>query len=390
MVDNTISCFIKGKNLKGGVKDISPLIPGDIIKAEVINISSSGNATLRIVGSKDFSPLLIPAKSEVLLNPGEVLTLKVREFTGKGVLKLEISERTDYRQQTTEDGQQIKARIESLMQKMESLISKASLKANNDLERLMQHLLKTNSNELSLTSSEMARLTELLLRKLKITKEGINERLYLLNKEGLSLRDIKDLLLSHDLAKGESIKALFENSGVLLETKVRNFMEGLVSEKEFSELLKSDLKANLLRLIEKKPINELASGLIRDIETFQGLSKINNSFYTFLPFVWDNLRDADLCFKRGETNKGDRFSCRINLNLKRYGRLSVIIVLHHKRIFTSFMVEDRGLKKIIEDNKNLLQRSFIDSGLALKAINVMAFDAGAAWSDITNGLDIKV
>lgn len=390
MVDNTISCFIKGKNLKGGVKDISPLIPGDIIKAEVINISSSGNATLRIVGSKDFSPLLIPAKSEVLLNPGEVLTLKVREFTGKGVLKLEISERTDYRQQTTEDGQQIKARIESLMQKMESLISKASLKANNDLERLMQHLLKTNPNELSLTSSEMARLTELLLRKLKITKEGINERLYLLNKEGLSLRDIKDLLLSHDLAKGESIKALFENSGVLLETKVRNFMEGLVSEKEFSELLKSDLKANLLRLIEKKPINELASGLIRDIETFQGLSKINNSFYTFLPFVWDNLRDADLCFKRGETNKGDRFSCRINLNLKRYGRLSVIIVLHHKRIFTSFMVEDRGLKKIIEDNKNLLQRSFIDSGLALKAINVMAFDAGAAWSDITNGLDIKV
>lgn len=390
MVDNTISCFIKGKNLKVGVKDISPLIPGDIIKAEVINISSSGNATLRIVGSKDFSPLLIPAKSEVLLNPGEVLTLKVREFTGKGVLKLEISERTDYRQQTTEDGQQIKARIESLMQKMESLISKASLKANNDLERLMQHLLKTNPNELSLTSSEMARLTELLLRKLKITKEGINERLYLLNKEGLSLRDIKDLLLSHDLAKGESIKALFENSGVLLETKVRNFMEGLVSEKEFSELLKSDLKANLLRLIEKKPINELASGLIRDIETFQGLSKINNSFYTFLPFVWDNLRDADLCFKRGETNKGDRFSCRINLNLKRYGRLSVIIVLHHKRIFTSFMVEDRGLKKIIEDNKNLLQRSFIDSGLALKAINVMAFDAGAAWSDITNGLDIKV
>lgn len=98
MVDNTISCFIKGKNLKVvGVKNISPLIPNDIIKAEVINISSSGNATLRIVGSKDFLPLLIPAKSEVLLNPGEVLTLKVREFTAKGVLKLEISERSDYR-----------------------------------------------------------------------------------------------------------------------------------------------------------------------------------------------------------------------------------------------------------------------------------------------------
>lgn len=227
MVDNTISCFIKGKNLKVvGVKNISPLIPGDIIKAEVINISSSGNATLRIVGSRDFSPQLIPAKSEVLLNPGEVLTLKVREFTEKGVLKLEISERSDYRGQTTYDSQQIKARIEPLLQKMESLISKASLKANNDLGRLMQHLLKTLSKELFLSSSEMAKLTELFLRKLKITKEGINERLYLLNKEGLRLWDIKDLLLSHDLAKGESIKALFENSGVLFETKVRDALEG--------------------------------------------------------------------------------------------------------------------------------------------------------------------
>lgn len=64
------------------------------------------------------------------------------------------------------------------------------------------------------------------MRKLKIIKEGINERLYLLNKEGLSLRDTKDLFLSHDLAKGESIKALFENSEVLFETKVRDALEG--------------------------------------------------------------------------------------------------------------------------------------------------------------------
>lgn len=53
------------------------------------------------------------------------------------------------------------------------------------------------------------------------------------------------------------------------------------------------------------------------------------------------------------------------------------------------MVEDRKLKKIIEDNRNLLQRLFMDSGLDLKAINVMAFDAQTVWSDKLEGIDIK-
>ncbi|MFO0753655.1 MAG: flagellar hook-length control protein FliK [Thermodesulfovibrionales bacterium] len=114
-------------------------------------------------------------------------------------------------------------------------------------------------------------------------------------------------------------------------------------------------------------------GLLRDIETFQLLSKTNDSFYTFLPVRWQELRDGEVEFKRGRGDgKGNpSCSCRMQLDLEQSGSLSVMVLLHNKEFYVSFRADDPGFQADIGAHLEELKESFSRKGLRLTSARMI-------------------
>ena len=102
------------------------------------------------------------------------------------------------------------------------------------------------------------------------------------------------------------------------------------------------------------------------------LSKTTDSFYTFLPLNWKELRDGEISFKRGQggAEGGTAYSCRINLDLKEFGKLSVMVVMYNKDFFVSFKAERPAFKSLLDEHLEELKGSFVEQGLSLKAVTL--------------------
>jgi hypothetical protein len=164
--------------------------------------------------------------------------------------------------------------------------------------------------------------------------------------------------------------------------------------------IKNDLKAGLLQLKELltekgadlfakaaatnrggqtdvlplKALQQNIDGLLKDIQTFQSLSRATDSFYTFLPVNWKGLKDGEIAFKKGQDGgKGTPFSCRINLDLAGQGKLNVLILMQGKEFFVTFKAEDKKFQETIGSHLKELQDSFREKGLYLKGTTILDF-----------------
>ena len=163
--------------------------------------------------------------------------------------------------------------------------------------------------------------------------------------------------------------------------------------KEAAALINKDLKAGLLQLkqvLEGKETDQsfqgltaaqrdgavkVVDGLLKDIETFQLLSKTTDSFYTFLPVQWDNLRDGEIAFKKGRGDaKGSSFSCRMNLDLENQGKLTITVLMYNKDFFVSFRSDNPDLQSSLGSSVKELQENFWNKGLNLKGVNMLETD----------------
>jgi len=182
--------------------------------------------------------------------------------------------------------------------------------------------------------------------------------------------------------------------------------------------IKNDLKAELLQLrqiilnkskdtiesqslkdfppAQKETTLKVINTLIKDIETFQLLSKTTDSFYTFLPVTWKEIKDGNLSFKKGKDSAGNSsYSCRINLDLERFGKFSAVILMVKGDFYVSFNAENSHFKSILERNALNLQESFRAKGLNLKTVNVMeasnaSVDLLERFESLENLVNIKI
>ncbi|MGO9014992.1 MAG: flagellar hook-length control protein FliK [Dissulfurispiraceae bacterium] len=122
-----------------------------------------------------------------------------------------------------------------------------------------------------------------------------------------------------------------------------------------------------------KTLQGKVEGLLKDVETFQALSKTTDSFYTFLPVNWKELKDGDVAFKQGREGAtgGTTSSCRINLNLAGFGSLSIMVLMNNKDFFVSFKADRPESHSLISANLDELKSSFAEKGLSLKAAHVL-------------------
>jgi hypothetical protein len=213
------------------------------------------------------------------------------------------------------------------------------------------------------------------------------------------------------------LQSVLADTGVALEAKLRALAQALLTEGAEETVkdhptsfqsgesaqagsLSTDLKARLLQLRERvleqepapaDPTSQFSSsptgdtgeaggipggmlpaldGLLRDIETFQLLSKLTHSFYTFLPFLWKGLREGDIAFKRGCGAGGDpTHYCVMTLDLETLGNVTIVAMKQGGDFFVSFKTDHEGLRSVMDENIDELRGMFRGEGLHLREVS---------------------
>lgn len=409
------------------------LLPGEILQAEVVDIMPGGGVTLRIKGSflTVKADLLLQKGMTALLkapdnfSAGGALKLQFMGYSGVEGGNPEIKNL-----QTSPAGDNITKLLKELAGTLpqdanrtapQSMRLAASLKSLGIIESLLKAL---PDNIDTLPKGIRLQLQNLLQAGLKATGQGIQARLEEFANSGIPdiLKDHplvqnlkRDLLVSMDKLMYIPLKSALQDTGVAFEAKLRAIADLLMKVKtedlagtekpiqlsalktsnnsEAELLINKDLKAGLLKLKqlimeERKEIttglSDLKAGsdqkesslklidhLLKDIETFQLLSKTTDSFYTFLPLNWKELKNGDILFKKThKETSASSYSCKINLNLEKFGELTILLSMYKDDFFVSFKATDSAFKSVLNTRSEDLKGIFKEKGLNLKTVNI--------------------
>ncbi len=385
-----------------------PLNIGEIVKGEVTDMLSTGSVTLRIKGS------FITARTDVPLQKNtEVLLKVIGTPSSPSELKLQFISLAE--KENTAPPEFKDESLNAFLQDFSVSDSKSTL----TMEQI-EGLLKALPSDVNVIPNEIRlQIQNVLQESLKATGQDIQTRLDDLFKDfpaalkdqaglqGLKLEVTVsiDKLLSDGVAG--NLKDLLRDSGVALESKLKAISEimqpedAAVTGKDMLSIdikqllpasegtsLENDLKANLLRLKDVllsqtaaaaagdatviKNVTGAVDSILKDIETFQLLSRTTQSFYTFLPVNWQQLKDGEIAFKQNEGD-GKEFStsCRINLDLEDQGKLLIMVLSNNNEFFVSFRPESEEFKSLLASNVGRLEEQFTEKGLNLKAVRVL-------------------
>jgi hypothetical protein len=414
------------------------LKPGDVVRAQVVRVLSGGELSLRVGGSliqaRIASP--VPLGAGVLFR---VLGQETDKSGGVGVRLQFLQVADEAAQppspiSTTPSGPSTNPVAETIKDLVHEFAAHAPFKKEmgEELAVTIRQLLKALPDDpASLPKDLRNQLLSLVQKSLRETEQSIQNRATLLFGED-ALQESSDLGEKQPLtlplfAKAEAIlqvpmKTVLGDTGVTLESKLKALAHAMLLNEDrerASELptgssrdwppeaasLGTDLKARLLQLREKildtdgatsepetaskstapdgsavgKAVNEailsVVDGLLRDIETFQLLSKLTHSFYTFLPFLWKGLKEGDIAFKRGRSGGAEQSHyCVMNLDFDALGRITIVAMMQGGELFASFKTANQELRSILEGNIPELKEMFYGEGLRLKGVNFLDAD----------------
>ncbi len=293
---------------------------GETVKAEVIDILPTGGVVLRMKGG------MLTVETEIPLQKDTSLLLKILN-----------SPSTDHKLKIQILG--VLGRDNSLQflniqqEKIKDIISVIS-----SSQTLKETILETMFSVFKggdITQKERSLIAQLL--------SGI------LKNESITLPSIFKNIFPHinDLTP-EKLKEALINSGIFFENKIK--------KRKFREL-NSDLKEILL---SKKDISYEEKRVLRDIESYQMLSKLTGGIFSYIPVFWEDLKRGDIFMKKGSRGKNIYF-CRIDLDFKNLGKVFTGVFLFGKDLYLNFYIENEKLKNLINNEMEELKKElFID------------------------------
>jgi len=345
---------------------------GSIIKAQVIDINDKGDAVLRLAatgGDKgNLQGTVIRAYSEVPLTRGQNIFLEI--LGGKNNITMRFMGSSDSASETIRQNVPVKI--------LDMLAQLSTARAGNPEFQELFNMLKSLPESIKTALPEFKNLEQLLL-------------------------DIKQL-------DGKVLKAFVETSGVAFETRLKIAILGdpaSILQNLMSLQAEGDLKSLLLKLksllrdrniIEAlklsghdiKDVSEKIEKFIKNIELFQLTSKFNDMFYTFLPVLWDDLKDGEFLFKKNREKGKESYTCDINLDLESIGKLSISVTILDKSFFITFYSERHEVNDLIKSHKHVLEDRFASQGLPLKAINFNHKKTIPFGKANDQGVDVKI
>ncbi len=149
----------------------------------------------------------------------------------------------------------------------------------------------------------------------------------------------------------------------------------LLKSSLLNEELQKDMKALLLGL-EKEfagntpniEILKAVDKLLVQIDYFQLLSHLSNASYLYIPYVWDQLENGSLSFKK---SKDGSSYCEIDLELSEYGRVNMMLQLFEDNQLNIMIYTQKSeLKELFKENMKTLRSALVGVNIMPRKIHL--------------------
>ncbi len=352
---------------------------GDIVKAEVLDITSGNTVSIRLKNT------VLKATTDIPLQKNETLMLRVEGRGNEIRLRLVGG--------GSESSETLKSSILSALDNLRG----ARLEAG-EMGRL-RSLIETLPGSVREVLPQLASLKK-FFPQIEMLASGISKDL--IESSGIffesKLRLLTLRLITDDMLKQELQQKTMLNTGT--EPDV---------EKGLARIIRDDLKGTLLSIkgalrdagvieqliqnnIKPDNLNTAIDKLIKNIEFFQLQSRLNESLQVFIPLFWKDLRDGELIFRESCRGKPEErtYSCIVNLNLEGTGRIMAHILMQSGRFHIRFITENRAFVEALKEGLPVLEEQFKASGLKVGSISARHEEKADFSSAISEGLDIRV
>ena len=280
---------------------------------------------------------------------------------------------------------QLLAQSKDLKSILNSLLTQSSQGSSSD--KVLLNLLKNNPT----------------LKSIGTASNNLKDLLNIIKADSTPLptqAKLKNLLVDIKNLKEPLLKQKIENSGIFLESNLKNAKNPL----EIKEILSKDLKSLLLQASDeihnsshssKTELLKQVDKLLLQIDYHQLLSHLSNSSSLYIPFSWEQLQEGRLELKKG---KDKRFQCDIELKLKEYGELTLRLTLYDEnQLNTDIYSDNSEFKEIIKTNIASLRSALIKNSITPREIRLFDSSKNAVTSpyeesekEIDLGFEVKV
>ena len=189
-----------------------------------------------------------------------------------------------------------------------------------------------------------------------------------------NLKDTLESLNPHNLN--------LENQVMKFVEKIENIIKELSNpniQKNEAQNLNEDMKSVLLKMQDElasktdaksQELAKQVDKLLTQIDYQQLLSLSSNSNSVYLPFLWEMLEDGNISMKKTDEEK---FYCQINLTLKDFGKVDLMLALYDKnKLDLTVYAQREHFKVAIRENMQQLKIAL--NSVDLIPVNIKLLD----------------
>ena len=283
--------------------------------------------------------------------------------------------------------------LRTLTSSLENLTNSLSTSQTQNKEAInaqTKDLLTQIKNELvqnpSITSKNTLTLIDNLLKMDNLFVKGENIQ-NILNQNNISTfsnnfsSNLSPLLTNLK----ESLETLNPNSTTVqthiskLVENVENLIKDLANPKAQSSNISDDMKSILLQIQDEvssktdpksQDLARQVDKLLTQIDYHQLASITSNSNNVYLPFFWEMLDEGNISMKKTDE---DKFYCQINLTLKDFGKVDLMLAMYDKnKIDLTIYAQREHFKTAIRDNMQSLKVAL--NSVDLIPVNIKLLD----------------
>ena len=183
----------------------------------------------------------------------------------------------------------------------------------------------------------------------------------------------------------ESLEGLNPNNSQLqdsiskLVSKVENLIQEHINNPKIDSKLSDDMKSVLLQMQDElasksdpksMELTKQIDKLLTQMDFYQLNSLVSNSNYVYVPFFWEMLEDGTVNMKKTEEEK---FFCQINLTLKDFGKVDLMLGLYDKnKLDLTIYAQREHFKTAIRENIQKLKIAL--NSVDLIPVNIKLLD----------------
>ena len=358
------------------------------------NLNNSLNNSLNTSQTKD---LLTQVKNDLLQNPSSVNKETLTQVQNL-VKNMDIPEAKQINELITKiiqnpNSSETSSNIRTLTSSLENLnnsLNTAQTQNKEAINTQTKDLLTQIKNEIvqnpSIANKNIMPLIDNLLKMDNLFVKGENIQ-NMLNQNNISTfsnnfsSNLSPLLTNLK----ESLETLNPNSSSVqthiskLVENVENLIKDLVNPKAHSNNISDDMKSVLLQIQDElssktdpksQEIAKQVDKLLTQIDYHQLASITSNSNNVYLPFFWEMLDEGNISMKKTDE---DKFYCQINLTLKDFGKVDLMLAMYDKnKIDLTIYAQREHFKTAIRDNMQSLKVAL--NSVDLIPVNIKLLD----------------